>query len=367
MLVLLNALHAGNVSGTGRYMAHLARSLTALGDLDVAVVWPAGVAWNEPDNGSSYIELTATGAAQRIFFDQVGIRQVRSRLGADIVHYPASVGPLTRIPNTVLTIHDLSYLREPSWFPARRSLYYRKTILRSARLAARIIADSQATADDLILLGGLPAAAIDVVHLGVDELFRPASDEVRAAVREKYTLPPKFFLFCGTLEPRKNIPHLITAWSSVADQCDWDLVIAGRRGWGVGPIERAVAESPHADRIHPPGFIEQEDLPAVLSAAGAFVWPSLWEGFGLPPLEAMACGTPVLTSSTSSLPEVVGDAAVLVDPLNVPAIAQGMIELAQDETLRTDLRRRGLARAAKFTWDKTAEETVATYRKVMQA
>ena len=368
MLVLLNALQAGNASGAGRYTAHLAQSLTALGgDVNIAVIWPEGVARDVADD-ASYIESTAVGVAKRVFFDQVGIKQVRSRLGADVVHYPANVGALTRIPNTVLTVHDLSFLREPKWFPAGRSFYYRKAVLRSAGLAARIVADSRATADDLVSMAGVAASKIDVVHLGVDEGFRPASEEAQASVRKTYNLPQgNFFLYCGTLEPRKNLPRVIEAWSSIAERCDWDLVIAGRRGWGVDAIEQAIAESAHADRIHPPGFIEQGDLPAVMTAAGAFVWPSLWEGFGLPPLEAMACGTPVVTSSTSSLPEVVGDAAVLVDPHDVAAIAEGMLAVAEGAALRADLSAKGLERAAGFTWKKTAEETVETYRKVLQA
>lgn len=368
MLVLFNGLQAGNDSGTGRYTQRLAEALTAMeGGVDVAVVWPEGVARSATNNAASYIESSATGALRRVMFDQIGIKQTRRRLGADVVHYPASVGALTRIPNTVLTVHDLSFLREPSWFPAGRSFYYRRAVLRSARLATRIVADSQATADDLVSMAGIAASRIDVVHLGVDEAYRPASEDAQAAARRDYGLPDRFFLYCGTLEPRKNIPRLVEAWSSIADRCDWDLVIAGRRGWQVKPIEEAVANSPYAARIHPAGFIEEEELSAVLSAAGAFVWPSLWEGFGLPPLEAMACGTPVLTSSTSSLPEVVGDAALLVDPYDTAAIAEGMLRLAEDETLRADLRAKGLARAAGFTWRKTAEETVECYRQVLRA
>ncbi|HEO70489.1 MAG TPA: glycosyltransferase family 1 protein, partial [Candidatus Hydrogenedentes bacterium] len=154
-------------------------------------------------------------------------------------------------------------------------------------------------------------------------------------------------------------------WSRICEQCSWSLVLAGRWGWKVNAIRKAIAEAPHRERIHHLGFVEQSDVPGLLSAARAFVWPSLWEGFGLPPLEAMACAVPVLTSCTSSLPEVVGDAGLLVEPTDTDAIADGMLRLAEDEALRERLAAAGPERAAGFTWRKTAEATNQVYWKAL--
>jgi glycosyltransferase involved in cell wall biosynthesis len=238
-------------------------------------------------------------------------------------------------------------------------------VSRSTRTAARIIADSTATADDLINLLGVSAARIDVIPLGVSEAYTPQSAAQQKAVREKYSLPEAFFLFVGTLEPRKNVIRIIQGWAGRAQAAKLPLVIAGRDGWKVGPIHQAANQYNDTGKIHFPGFIAEEDLPALLSAAKMLVWPSLWEGFGLLPLESMACGTPVVTSNSSSLPEVVGDAALTVDPYDADAIGEAMLRLASDEKLYKNLRERGLSRAKEFTWKRTAELTCDAYRRAM--
>ena len=200
----------------------------------------------------------------------------------------------------------------------------------------------------------------------MDRHFGPASPEEITRVKEKYRLPKSFYLFVGTLEPRKNIPCVIEAWDLISSDSTSDLVIAGRDGWKTGPIRKAASKVRQPNRIHFPGFIESEDLPALLSGAEAFVWPSLWEGFGLPPLEAMACGTPVVTSDESSLPEVVADAAITVSPEDVDMIANAMRALLVHEDLRETLRERALKRAAEFTWKRTAELTYEAYRRALE-
>ena len=368
MIVLLNALQAGNRSGTGRYTWELARWAPVVAEgLDVAVLWPEHV----PRPGGrgighgACVPCRARHAAGRLYMDQVGIRRVCSQIGADVVHYPASVGSLTGLRNSIVTVHDLSFLHNPGWFRPGRAAYYRYAVGRSARMAGRVIADSEATAADLEELVGLGRERVDVIPLGVDEAYRPVGAEGTAALRAKYGLPERYFLYVGTLEPRKNVVRLVEAWSRIADVCECDLVIAGREGWKVGQIRRVIAGLAQGHRVHRPGFIAHEDLPGVICGSRAFVWPSLWEGFGLPPLEAMACGVPVLTSNVSSLPEVVGDAALTVDPYDVEAIADGMRRLADDEALRDGLKERGVERAGLFTWHGTAEATVETYRKVL--
>lgn len=367
MLGLLNGLQGGNRSGTGRYTAELARRLPGLaGAGEVAVLWPGDLPLPGSSVEEAFVRVPSGGGLRRVLYDQVGLRKERKRLGAEVVHYPANVGNVVPMGRSVLTVHDLSFFRVPSWFTGLRGGYYRMAVGRSVALARRIIADSRCTADDLMARLGVAAARIDVIPLGVDEAFKPIGEEARGGVREKYGLPERFFLFVGTLEPRKNVACLIRAWSSIAAGCDFDLVVAGREGWKTGPIRRAAAESPFSDRLYFPGFVAHEDLPGLLSAARAFVWPSLWEGFGLPVLEAMACGTPVLTSNRGSLPEVAGEAAVLVDPDDVGAVAEGMRRVGDDEGLRGALRAEGLRRARAYRWEATAAMTLESYRKALK-
>jgi len=367
MRILLNGLQAGNRSGTGRYVEELARRLPGLADdVEVAVLWPRHLP-PPPGAQDACVLVDSHSPFRRLWQDQFGSRALRKRIEASVIHFPANVGPLLTMDRAVLTVHDLSFLREPQWYRRNRAAYYRYAVRRSARVAARVIVDSQATAADVIGLLGVPDDRIDVVPLGVRDEFRRrrgASPPLQAGVRERYRLPERFFLFVGTLEPRKNLVRLIDAFTRIAAESEYHLVLAGRDGWKVAPIRAAAGASPHAHRIHFPGFIADDDLPAVLSAAHALVWPSLYEGFGLPPLEAMACGAPVLTSNVSSLPEVVGDAALQVDPHDVDALAESMRALATDATLRNNLMAKGTHRAAHFTWERTAQLTLGVYRKL---
>jgi len=363
MRVLYNALQAGNRSGTGRYTVELLRALAGLeAGPSITAAWPAGLPRPQGTDRVDFVDLPADGA-WRLLFDQSGAHRLARRLRADVVHYPASVGPLRPMPGLVLTVHDLAFLRHPEWFSPSRARYYRLAVGRSAPKAARVVADSHATARDLVELLGIPRGRIDVAHLGVGEAFRPDA-AAREAVRRKYPLPDHFFLYLGTLEPRKNLARVVEAFSRVAGRVPQDLVLAGRHGWRCEALQRALEVSPCRDRIQLPGFIEDADQPALIAAADAFVWPSLYEGFGLPPLEAMACGTPVLTSNASSLPEVVGEAALTVPPEDIDAIAAGMARLAKDDALRDRLRTAGPARAAGFTWRRCAEAVLETYRKL---
>lgn len=363
MKVLINALQAGNLSGTGRYVTELVRALAASPEApELSVVWPE--AQPAPDLGPRATILRRNaGALGRLWADHWSVLELSTRKGAEVVHYPANFGPISAVRNLVVTVHDLSFVRHPEWFRLNRALYYRFLLKRTAGLAKRFIADSEATAADLEHYLKLSGEEIDVVPLGVDPAFQPASSEAQRAVRTKYRLPEQFLLYVGTMEPRKNLPNVIGSWSGLPANEAPPLVIAGRAGWKTEPVRQAAERSPRCGDIHFPGFVPQEDLPALYSAAWAFVWPSLFEGFGLPPLEAMACGTPVIASNVSSLPEAAGDAALLVNPDDQEAIAEAMRRISGDTALRAALRERGLARAAEFTWGRTAALTLDCYRK----
>jgi glycosyltransferase involved in cell wall biosynthesis len=299
----------------------------------------------------------------------------------NVLFVPAHVlplgAPLRRGMRSIVTIHDLGYLHFPEAHTPAQRLYLRLSTRWSARAATGLIALSQATRDDLVRFAGAPPTKITIVHHGLSPRFRPVGDQAAiVAAQAKYGIRPPYFLYVGTIQPRKNLVRLIEAFASASRDwglqvgdttrnrqsptADLQLVIAGKTGWLAGEIERQATRlfGPNSQAVRFTGYVDDDDLPALLSGALAFVFPSLYEGFGMPVLEAMACGVPVLTAATSSLPEVAGDAALLVDPEDTAAIAAGIARLAADQLLRDDLRTRGLARAALFTWARCAEETL---------
>ena len=206
------------------------------------------------------------------------------------------------------------------------------------------------------------APKVTVIHQGVSGFFRPSDEADVLRVREKLGLPERFVLYLGTLEPRKNLPRLIRAFSHIADEVPHSLVIAGGKGWRVG--KAVEIPSSLEDRVLLTGFVPGADLPALYSAAEVFAYPSLYEGFGLPVVEAMACGTPVLTSSVASLPEVAGDAALLVDPLSEEGMARVLKRLCEDDALRESLSSEGLERASLYSWDGCARAVLGVYESV---
>ena len=368
MRVLLDGMQAGNQSGIGSYTCALIRELPlASSDMELHVMCGRSAREEIPETDSvNFIPCTDSRPPLGTLRRSYTMARLLRQWTPDVLHYPASFtrligGASSKETKVLLTVHDVSFLREPRWFRSDRSIYYRSMIRRSASLATRILADSEATGRDLRELIQIDSSKIDVTPLGVDARFRPASDTDITRVHEIYDLPKTFFLYVGTLEPRKNLPRLIEAFDRIATKCDHDLVIAGRDGWKFASIYDAAANARHSARIHFIGFVDDFLLPALLSAASVFVWPSLWEGFGLPPLEAMACGPPVVTWNTSSLPEVVGEAALTVRPEDIEAISEAMLSLAGDADLCASLRQRGWERASKFTWERTAKLTYEAY------
>ncbi len=285
-----------------------------------------------------------------------------------LLFVPAHVVPIAGAPPSVVTIHDLGYLAFPEAHTARRRLELNVTTRWSLRAARRVIAISQATKDDLVRHYGADPERIAVVYHGLGPSFRPAPDPAALA---RHGLQAPYMLYVGTVQPRKNLERLIEAFAMATashtgasgSEQPLLLAIAGRRGWLSEAIDRRVAQLGLGGRVRFLDYVPDEDLPGLLSGATAFAFPSLYEGFGLPVLEAMACGAPVLTSTTSSLPEVAGDAAMLVDPTDTAAIAAALARLIADEPLRAELRARGLARAALFSWERCARETLAVLLK----
>jgi glycosyltransferase involved in cell wall biosynthesis len=239
----------------------------------------------------------------------------------------------------------------------------RQLLPRYIERADRIIAISHFTKQEILnLFPNLPEEKVAVTWLGVHERFKIASSAEKEDVRRKYQLDKPFILSVSTIEPRKNLKTLIRAFSQVKDRIDHDLVLSGAYGWKATDLNDVIRDLKLEGRVRFTGYIDIEELPALYTLADVFVYPSLYEGFGLPPLEAMACGCPVLTSNVASLPEVVGDAAETIDPLDVDALAGTMEQLLSDSVRRRALIDKGLQRARSFTWEKCARETVAVYR-----
>jgi glycosyltransferase involved in cell wall biosynthesis len=281
----------------------------------------------------------------------------------DVLFVPAHALPLGNAPRSVVTIHDLGFVRHPEAHTFAQRMYHRVFTRLSARRATRVIAISQTTKRDLQDVYRISPDKIDVVYHGVDPRFKPIEDRsVVEEVLRRYDLAPPYLLFVSTIQPRKNVGRLIEAFARarrVLGDRRLKLVLAGKRGWLTEQIERRAGDLGISDAVRFLGYVADEDLPALLNAASAYVIPSLYEGFGMTVLEAQACGTPVLASNVSALPEVVGDAGLLVDPYNVAVIANGIVQLASDAVLRDRLRERGLRHAAGWTWKRTAHETLA--------
>ncbi|MFN3706047.1 MAG: glycosyltransferase family 4 protein [Thermoflexales bacterium] len=282
--------------------------------------------------------------------------------------------PLRAQTRSVLTIHDLSFERVADAAPPRLLPFLKRVVPQSVKRADHIVADSHATARDLQALYGVPPERISVVHSGVESRFTPYSDTLfmqrrRAYVLHKYRLGERpFVLTVGTMQRRKNHLRLVQAFAELVRQWRTDaaLVIAGGKGWLYEEVFDAVQQLRLRDRVHFIGFVEEADLPHLYRAAAVFAFPSLYEGFGLPVLEAMACGVPVVTSNTSSLPEVVGDAGLMVDPLDVDAMAEALARAWHDAEWRSQAIRKGIARAQMFTWQRAAEQLLDVYHRVLE-
>lgn len=287
----------------------------------------------------------------------------------DVFHSPDfTLPPVRRRTRTLLTVHDLSFIRDPDSAVAVLRAYLKRVVPRSVARADHVLADSHATRADLIELYGTPADKITVLYSGVSADFRPVTDlAALAAVRQRYGLgDAPFILAVGTLQPRKNYLRLIQAFARLP-YGDLRLVIVGGRGWLYEAIFAEVERLRLTGRILFPGFARDDDLPTLYSAASVFAYPSLYEGFGLPILEAFACGTPVVTSTASSLPEVAGDGALSVPPADVEALANALALAYADETVRARLRQQSQAQMAKFSWHNSAHQLLDTYQRLAQS
>lgn len=364
--ILVDALQLGNRSGTGTYVQNLLNGLANAGAEVTALTDEVRADLSVPAVVAQHPLLT------KLLRRPFAVSRAARKTGAEVLHFPANFGTWDRIPGNrsfsiVTTIHDLTYLRNPDWYPRARAELYRHLIHRTVGQTDRFLTDSKQSAEDMQTYLHVPADQIDVVPLGVSEAFRPAEPDAVSELRRRLRLPDQYSLFVGTIEPRKNLVRVVQAFERIAGRMpDMHLVIAGRMGWKTATLLRMLAESPVRNRIHLTDYVPPDDLPLIYAAAKVFIWPSLWEGFGLPVLEAMACGAPVITSDSGSLAELCGDAAMRVDPEDIDAIGNAWLRVAHEEALRQSLTERGVKRAAGFSWHNCVEKTLVSYRKAIE-
>lgn len=287
----------------------------------------------------------------------------------DVLHVQFTAPPFCPCP-VVVSIHDLSFEHLPHTFNRRSRTQLRLTVRHSARRAARIISLSEHTKRDIVETYGISAEMISAIPLAAPTHFGPVSDDKELQrVRQTYGIVGEYILTVGSIQPRKNLARLVRAYASLRKKQIGDsfpkLVLVGKCAWLYDETLRALQETGIKDSVILTGYVPESDLPALYSGARCFVYPSYFEGFGLPPLEAMKCGTPVMVGNATSLPEVVGDAALTVDPFDINAIASGLESMLNDSVLRDTLRVKGKARATFFDWRDTARRTLGVYEQVV--
>ena len=302
---------------------------------------------------------------RRLRWQQLGLPRRAQAAGVDLLHVTGFDAPVWKPCPVVLTVHDLIGALFPQNLPMAARWYWSKWLPSTVRFADAIIADSQATKTDILRL--LPKTSVDVhvIYLGVDEHFTPQAEDRIEIVKAAYGLVNDYILFVGTLEPRKGIDTLIDAFARLSGGTSADLVLVGKRGWHWEPILRQIEDSQLQERVHVLDYVREDDLPALFSGALALALPSRYEGFGLPVLEAMACGTPVVCTNVASLPEVAGDAAVLVPPDDPVALADALQGLVRDRSMAQDYAALGQAYVQRFRWEETARQTLKVYESVL--
>ncbi len=336
-------------AGVGVYTTQILHALAVdRPDCRLTVFGPPGGFVHVPD--ATYRLLPRT----RLFGRHVGWPAEIRRMRSDLYFGPAGALPLGGIGTpAAITVHDLAIYRNPRWFPPRQPLSTRLVVPRSILRADGLIAVSENTAKDIVELFGMDRGRIDVVYHGVSPKLRPMGADELADARARLGLPERFILFVSTIEPRKNLETLLDAWAMMRDRPD--LVVVGSWGWRYEAIREKMTRL--GPRLHHLESVDPDHLPAIYNLARVLAHPAWYEGFGLPPLEAMACGTPAVVSDRSSLPEVVADAALVV-PADAPDEWRKALErVVEDTQLAADLRHRGILRAAQFSWERAARGT----------
>lgn len=362
--VLINGIQIGNRSGTGRYTEELVKALLNIPE-NLLIYLCSSIKLTTASTRLNYINLPREKLLAKFLLSSY-IKSFIDSHKVDIIHHPAFYGPISHEIPTLITVHDLAFLENPNWFPYYISTYYKITIPRSILRADMVITDSQYIAQQIKKHFNVPDAKIRTIYLGVSELFKPVSSQEISKIKEKYRLPSRYLLYLGTLEPRKNIPNMLRGWGKSFPTTRTPIVLIGRKGWKTGEIYKTINKSPYKEHIQLLGYVPDEDIPSIICGAEAFVYLSFYEGFGLPPLEAMKCGIPVIASNSGSLKEILSNYAILVNPNDVDNISESIVKIIEDETLKQHLVANGIIYANSFTWEKTAIETHKVYKQCIR-
>ena len=301
----------------------------------------------------------------RIAWEQLSWPLAARRHKLDLLHGMAFVTPILAPCPTIVTVYDLSFFYFPDRYPVLQRIYLSSQTRRSCRQARHIISISESGRQDVHKLFGIPMERISVIHPGVDRSFYPRSSEEIAAFRARQNLPPQYVLHVGTLQPRKSIPTLISAFARMERQ-DLELVLVGGKGWAYDEIFAQVCEMGLNKRVRFTGYVPDSELPLWYNAASMLVFPSVYEGFGLPVAEAMACGTPVVAANTSAIPEAAGAAARLFQAQDAAELSSHMEAVLDDPHLMATMREHGLQQSRQFSWERAGKEMVDVYRRVLE-
>ena len=321
-----------------------------------------------PPQNFTIIPRSSRSRFFRLFFQQIWL-PIAAFTWADVIHSPSFIMPMFKGKQRhILTIQDMTSFNLPQYHNAlRASKPYRYLVTKSILLSDFIQVPSLATKNEILrLLPSVSPDKIRIISYGVTSAFRCYSQDEISPIVERYQINTPYILYLGTLEPRKNLSRLVASYEKLVKQhsVTADLVLAGGKGWKYEELLQQIENSEVKERIHLPGYVEKDDLPILYSGAKLFVYPSVEEGFGLPPLEAMACGVPVITSNCSSLVEYYSEAAVMVDPLSVEDISAAMYRILRDENMQQEYQKRGFSLAEEYRWENTAKSFVACYEEL---
>jgi glycosyltransferase involved in cell wall biosynthesis len=365
-------------TGSGQYLTNLIKALAEINDHnEYILLGPQPTPYSDKSPLPYHVHPVTRFARkqeniEKVLWEQLTCPAAARAAKVDLLHVPYFAPPLIPRTPTIVTIQDIIPLRLPAYRLAGKIKLYMDLIARAAHRATMVIAISQHVRQDIIDVLHIPSERIRVIHQAIGEEYQPVTNQEQIkATRERYGLGERYIFYIGGLDQRKNVPQLVRAFAHLQAQIgdpNLQLFISGNPDKQKGPLfpdPRPVAADLGMSGQIIYRFVEEEDKPAIYSGASLFVFPSVYEGFGLPPLEAMGCGTPVVCSNRTSLPEVVGDAAITVDPDDTRAFVDAIRRVLTDEALQNDLRARSLARAKQFSWRKTAQETLAVYEEVL--
>ena len=353
--------------GAGKYIIELIRHLPLQTSAHRFVVFatPAGrrQIGELPTQNLEWVAAPDLASPLRLVWEQIRLPALARRHGLDLLHSLHYTSPYALSCPSVVTFHDMTFFLFPELHTRPKRLLFPRLIRLSARRAAALIANSASTPRDAMRILGLPSDRIHVTPLGVSQAFRPIRDpQVLADYRSRFSLPDAFILFVGLIEPRKNLPLLLKTHARLVERPGFpSLVLAGKKGWGSRQVEQLIKALHLRDKVHFAGYFSDDELPIVYNLAQALVYPSTYEGFGFPPMEAMACGTPVIATDVAALAENIGPAGLLIPPLDEQALTDALQTLLNNPALQMRLSQAGIKRAAEFSWERTARLTLQIY------